>query len=302
MSDFTALGVIHTIEADGVRADIGTVAAVLAGLWHGDTVLSEPLGRDTPPAGGCGMVLAPWPNRVRDGRWTLDGAVQQLDLSEPSLGNASHGLLRNTEYTVREATRSSVLLGARIPPQHGFPFALDTWVRYEVGAGGLMTTHGVENLGGARAPWAVGAHPYLRVGAQPVPELTLTVPAARYWAMDERNLPTEELPVDGTPFDARDGVALASAELNTAFTALSPVEHAVAWLDGDAGRTTVWADPDFGVLLAYTNRSFPNAEGMGIALEPMTAAADALNNGAGLRWLQPGERWSGRWGVRFDAL
>jgi hypothetical protein len=33
MSRFTAIGVVHTIEADGVRAEIGTVAAVLAGLW-----------------------------------------------------------------------------------------------------------------------------------------------------------------------------------------------------------------------------------------------------------------------------
>jgi aldose 1-epimerase len=243
------------------------------------------------------MVLAPWPNRVRDGRWLLDGTTQQLDLTEPSLGNASHGLLRNTEYAVRAQSENSIELGARIPPQHGFPFALDTWVRYEVGSDGLLVTHGVENLGDARAPWAVGAHPYLRVGAQPVPELTVTVPAERYLVLDERNLPVRIEAVAGSAVDVSHGERVADVDLNTTYAGVS---GDLGWLDGDAGRTTLWADPDFGHVLAYTNRSFPNAEGIAIALEPMTAAPDALNSGEGLRWLAPGEIWTGRWGVRFD--
>ena len=37
-----------------------------------------------------------------------------------------------------------------------------------------------------------------------------------------------------------------------------------------------------------------------VAIEPMTAAPDALNNGKGLRWLAPGETMTARWGVRYE--
>ncbi len=54
------------------------------------------------PPFGCGIVLVPWPNRVEDGRWTLDGQPQQLDLTEPARHNAIHGLLRTTAYDLVE--------------------------------------------------------------------------------------------------------------------------------------------------------------------------------------------------------
>src|SRR3954447_19573383 len=43
-------------------------------------------------AGGRGQTLVPWPNRVDAGRYELDGVTQQLALTEPSAGNAIHGL------------------------------------------------------------------------------------------------------------------------------------------------------------------------------------------------------------------
>jgi aldose 1-epimerase len=32
----------------------------------------------------------------------------------------------------------------------------------------------------------------------------------------------------------------------------------------------------------------------------MTAPADALNSGEGLRWLAPGETWHLSWGIRYQ--
>src|SRR5947209_19420225 len=43
---------------------------------------------------GPGQVLAPWPNRLRDGQYHWHGADYQLALSEPARGNAIHGLVR----------------------------------------------------------------------------------------------------------------------------------------------------------------------------------------------------------------
>ena len=41
----------------------------------------------------AGQVLAPWPNRIRDGRYTFDGEAHQLALTEPARHNAIHGLV-----------------------------------------------------------------------------------------------------------------------------------------------------------------------------------------------------------------
>src|SRR5258707_383706 len=45
-------------------------------------------------SGARGQPLIPWPNRLRDGRYRWKGAELQLDLSEPALQNAIHGLVR----------------------------------------------------------------------------------------------------------------------------------------------------------------------------------------------------------------
>jgi aldose 1-epimerase len=35
-----------------------------------------------------------------------------------------------------------------------------------------------------------------------------------------------------------------------------------------------------------------------LAVEPMTAPANALNTGEGVRWLEPEETWTVQWGIR----
>ena len=295
------------LENAGARAEIGSLAAVLRSLSVDGIQLTEPVGTDVVAPMGCGMVLAPWPNRVRDGLWQLDGEPQQLDITEPPLHNASHGLLRNTGYRLLAETASSVTLGALIAPQHGWPFQLDTSVRYEVEPDGLTVTHSVVNLGERRAPWAVGAHPYFRVGQVPVEQLVVTLSGEVRLELDDRANPVSEHPVEGV-FDLRVGRPVAGLNLNTGYGQLANRDGRadVAWLTAPDGRsTTLWADAAFGWVQAYTPASFlrPAAPGPGpglaIALEPMTAPPNALNSGIGLIWLQPGESWSGSWGVRY---
>lgn len=297
---------LHTARS---TAQIATLAAALLGL----TVDGHELAERTPPtrlpSHGHGIVLAPWPNRVRDARWTHDGTTQQLDVSDPTRGNAIHGLLRNTAYRVREVTDAEVLLGAVIHPQHGWPFLLDTWVRYALSDDALTVTHGVRNLGAARAPWAVGAHPYLRVGDAPVEQLTLEVRAARYLELDERLVPIAARDVEpGGPLDLHTPRPLGELDLNVGYQDVATGPGGVAVLTAPDGRRTVlWQDEPFRWLQVYTPRDFPHvgADGsetpaLAVAIEPMTAAPDALNTGEGLIWLEPDESWEASWGVRHE--
>lgn len=298
------------LENGGARAEIGSLAAVLRSLSVDGVQLTEPIGDDVLAPMGCGIVLAPWPNRVRDALWHLDGEPQHLDITEPPRRNAIHGLLRNTAYREVEHDASSVTLGALIAPQHGWPFLLDTSVRYQLEPDGLTVTHGVQNLSSRRAPWAVGAHPYFRVGDVPVDQLTVTLTARVRIQLDERSNPATEHPVDdpsaGGPGDLRSGRPLAGLTLDSPYGSLAnrAGRADVAWLTAPDGRTTtLWADPAFGWIQAYTPHEFPRPSGPGlaVALEPMTAPPDALNSGTDLIWLEPGESWSASWGVRSEG-
>jgi aldose 1-epimerase len=292
-----------TIHRDRLRAQIGQLAAVLRGFTADGVPLTESWADDVISPMGCGLVLVPWPNRVRAGRWELDGKAQQLDLTEPSRGNAIHGLLRNTAYTAVERRESAVTLAASIYPQHGYPFTLDTSVHYELTDEGLRVTHRLTNAGGAAAPFGIGAHPYLRVGAADVNTLRLTVPASTVVQVDEALVPTGTAAVsaaDGN--DLRSGVLVGDVALDNNFTDLEVTDGQVrARLEDPATGHGVqwWAEDAFRFVQVYNPPNFPDPAGprRALALEPMTCGVDALNTGAGLRWLQPGETFAASWGL-----
>ena len=116
-------------------------------------------------SGGRGQLLMPWPNRIRDGRYSFGGRDLQLGLTDPSKGNASHGLARWAAWTLEEHTDTSVSLVYRVMAQTGYPWTLDLHVLYDLSADGLVVTQTATNLSPEPAPCASGAHPYLSVGA-----------------------------------------------------------------------------------------------------------------------------------------
>ena len=290
------------ITLGDATAVITEVAASLRAYSVGGVDLVQPYAQGVTPPFASGIVLMPWPNRVADGVWTLDGVSQQLDITEPSKNNAIHGLLRFTGYRLIERTAESVTLGATVFPQHGYPFHLETSVRYELIDGGLSVTHDVRNLSQAGAPVGIGAHPFLTIGDVPTEELVLTVHATTYFDVDERLLPHGELPVEGTRYDLRAGARVGGLELDTAFGGVIPVDGAVASLRAPDGREVqLVQDEDHPYVQVFTTPIYPKAGGPGlaVAIEPMTAAPDALNSGLGLHWVEPGATWNVGWGIRY---
>jgi aldose 1-epimerase len=294
-----------TLETAGrsVRAVITEVAAAIRHLSVDGVEITAGYDEDIPPPFGCGIVLVPWPNRVRDGQWTYRGQTLQLDITEPARGNALHGLLRNTPYQLVERTESSVTLRAVVFPQNGYPFRLDTTVCYTLGSDGLQVTHTVRNVGSACAPVAVGAHPFLAIGDVPTETLTLTVAADRHIDVDDRLNPVSFTSVHGTDWDLREGRLVATLDLDDAWAVSTMTGGgSTHWLSAPDGRSvSLWADQQFGYVQVFITREFPRAGGLitAVAIEPMTAPADAFNNGQGLRWIDPGERWSASWAIRY---
>ena len=162
-------------------------------------------------------------------------------------------------------------------------------------------THTIVNEGDAAAPVAIGAHPYLRIGDVPTGELTVTVAARTHFEVDERMNVVGESPVDGTRYDLRGGRRVGELELDDGYADVQRTDgRAVHTLAAADGRTVaLWGDESFGYVQVFTSRKLathPDGS-VALAVEPMTAPANALNTGRGLRWLEPGESWTAAWGI-----
>lgn len=294
-------GMQYEITRGTARATITQVAAALREFSIDDVEITEPYDEASAPPFADGIVLVPWPNRVADGIWHLDGVAQQLDITEPAKNNAIHGLLRYTGYELVERSEASVTLGAHVFPQHGYPFHLDTTVRYELVDSGLRVTHTARNLSDVNAPVAFGTHPFLTIGDVPPEELELTVHASTRFEVDARLNPIAEIPVDGR-WDLRRGRLVAELELDDAYGGLTTVDGVSAVLRAPDGREVRLLQDEFHKYLqVYTTRTFPKKSGpaLAVAVEPMTAPPNALNSGLGLRWVEPGETWAVAWGIDY---
>lgn len=258
---------------------------------------------------GRGQLLMPWPNRIRDGRYEFDGVEYQLGLSEPALHNASHGLVRWASWSVLDEAEdgSALTVGLRLHPQPGWPGTLDLRVTYALGPQGLSVTTQVNNAGSARVPFGYGAHPYVALGETSLAEVQLTVPGDREVLVDGQKIPTSTAPV--TPeTDFRQTRELGHVALDTAFTGLARDPQTGRWevvVGGlAAGEVTVWGDSSFDWVQVFTDKGRDTGvDGTrGVAVEPLSCPANAFASGEGLVVLEPGQTWSGEWGVRPSWL
>ena len=190
-------GIPFSLRHGDVTAEVTQVGASLRHLTVGgvDVVPAYPAGDPTPMASG--VVLAPWPNRIRDGVWQDGETTRALAITEPKLRNASHGLLRFTAYDVAAQSDDVVTLAATIVPQTGYPYLVETTVRYALTDAGIEVTHTLTNRSANDAPVALGTHPYVTIGGADPRELVLRIPAETYFETDDRMLPIGESPVSG---------------------------------------------------------------------------------------------------------
>lgn len=285
------------IAAGPVRAVATQVGGGLRAFTVDALPYVESFELDQRPPRGAGAVLVPWPNRVRDGRWTWAGQTQQLALTEPAAGNAIHGLLRHAVYTAGERTPESVVLHALVPPQPGWPVPVETSVRYAVDADGLTVTHTLRNAGAAPVPVGVGTHPYLRAGTDATDDCVLTLAATTALPL-AGGLPTGQAVPVPAELDFRRGQQLAGHVLDHAFGGCTSDDGLVRHrLTGPTAGVELWAEPVFGWVQVFTPGDHPG-RGRAVAVEPMTCPPDALNSGTDLVTLAPGETWTGRWGLR----
>ncbi len=257
---------------------------------------------------GRGQHLLPWPNRIRDGRYTWDGQDQQLALTEPERHNAIHGLTRFASWTLVAHQGNRVTHAYRLFPQTGWSSILDLEITHTVHGNALTVDVKATNVGSRPAPYGYACHPYLTVGEDRVDDVSMLIPAARYLDVDDRLLPVQITDVDGGPYDFRTIQPLGDRVVDTAFTGLVP-DTSGNWevVLANASRSTrLWGDGSCSWLQVFSGDTLKGdlRRRSGIAVEPMTCGPDAFNDGPthdGVISLAPGDEHRLRWGVVADV-
>ncbi len=261
-------------------------------------------GPETPVIGCQGEVLAPWPNRVVDGRWTWESTEYQLWITEPERGHALHGLVRTLPWAPARAEDHRIDLEATLLAHPGWPFPLYFSVSYELGREGLRSRLTATNIGRARCPYGAATHPYLAIPRGSVDDARLEIPAATFLATDGRLAPLERRATGGSPYDFDAGSPIGARQVDNAFTDLErlPDGRVEARLTCPDGRTTVmWGDSSVRWWQLFTGDVLPERwRRRAIALEPMTCGPNALNTGEDLVFLEPGESHAMVWGITLE--
>lgn len=285
-----------------LTATVTEVGASLRVLRHRGRDLVRPFGADEVPPGYSGAVLAPWPNRVGDGRYRFGDVEHQLPLTEPERGSALHGLVLWEPWSVLDRSVSGVTLGHRIHPRPGYPFLLDLEATYQLGDDGLRIDLVATNRGSEQAPYGCSIHPYLVGGPGRVDDWTLHLPAGTVLDVDpERLLPRGRCPAAELDLDFTVPRRVGSTEVDHAFTDVVPdarhrARASVLGPDG-SGVALEWGPACGWVQVHTADRPEPALHRTGLAVEPMTCPPDALRSGDDLVVLDPGDRHRAWWTI-----
>lgn len=261
-----------------------------------------------------GAVLAPWPNRIADGRYDFNGRSHQLPITEVSRSTSLHGLVAKTDWQLSERNDVSVTLRTDVTGAQGYPFALSLEVTYALiareddtecaseraGSGELQIQALARNIGQEPAPFGFGFHPWIHPGAERVDLAQLLIPAETWLQTDDRLIPQAIRHFDtGSFIPADHGPDEASCLLCKDFRALRTLGPAIlddafgtpqrgddGWsrvrLRGADDRTVIIGmDENFRTWQICTGDDLDeNHRRRAIAIEPMTCPPNAFATGS----------------------
>jgi aldose 1-epimerase len=295
-------GAQWTIAADGHEAVVVEVGGGLRTYRANGVDQIDGYDESELCVGCAGQVLAPWPNRLRDGSYRFGGTAYQLAITEPPTYTALHGLVNWLPWRVASHDAAAVTVACELPAQPGYPWSLSLRTRWQVGAGGLRVRHEVTNRAESAAPFGMAVHPYLWLPGVPVDDVMMRVPARSRLMVDGRLLPIGATKVEGGEYDFTAPRRIGGAVLDTTFGDVDA--------DGDGGSSVVlsapdgssaisiWADSRFSWWQVFTGDILTgDRHRRSVAVEPMTCPPDAFRSGRDLILLEPGQPWTAEWGI-----
>ncbi len=244
------------------------LGAYIADLtYEGKPLLLRNDGRQSATRAGMAL-LAPFANRVRNGEYLFDGVKHKLPVN--SEGHAIHGFVKDKEWRVSEEGDGFIKMELDSKGEPGYPFELSFAVSYEASKRGFNVEMAAINTGRTNAPITMGAHPYF---THPSPRSQWFINAGDAFRLEMvGNIPT------GRTIPQR--LSTYIGEYDDCYR-----------IDGDEVQLIFPRDWDIVIKLHgfHFIQLFTPSWANAVAVEPMTGAPDAFNNGIGLTALEPGK-------------
>jgi aldose 1-epimerase len=234
--------------------------------------------------------LSPFVCRISKGKYVFENVSYEFQ-NKFNDGSAIHGILANKTFLVLEKSykedEAFVLLGYHYEKEDpAYPFEYSIKVRYTLKTGGrlyLDTT--VKNLSSQRIPMADGWHPYFSLEGE-VNDWLLSFHSREKLAFDEKLIPL--------------GHTVAAPDFYSPKKIGTEFFDNCFLLEQDSGvPAATLENPANGLHLSlFPDRSYPflqiytPSDRKSIAIENLSSAPDAYNNGLGLIILEPGDSQS----------
>lgn len=226
------------------KATINPVGAALAEVLVDGTLIVGA------PDQYSGVLLFPWPNRIHQGRWNLDGHELQLPLNEPNA--ALHGLVFDRELAITSQTASTCSLALKFEASDGYPFDFDLVANFELTDSSVRVSSTVTNQTSAVAPYALGFHPYFAATNE-----------SKLWIGEQR------IEIEDVHLDTTFGPGIQAAKIQTETHEIS-IESS-----------------ELDYFHVFTNR-YDDPSKLWLAVEPQSAPANSLASNEGVLQAQSG--------------
>ncbi|MCS6928198.1 MAG: hypothetical protein NZM43_01755 [Saprospiraceae bacterium] len=247
-----------------------------------------------------GALLFPFPNRLREGRYSWLGRQYVFPINDPQTNTAIHGFIcREVFQPVRiELTDEHAEIACRLDYEGshpGYPFPFTMGVTYSMTLRSLFGLQvWVKNRHTEPIPLGFGWHPYFRLGKK-IDDYLLKLPPCSREILDERKLPI----LKQEPFTAFEQMRPLGKEVfDACFRAAEHLTLYDVHLRGERRAVTISLSrtlfPFFQIFTPPTRQS--------LAIEPMTCLINAFENGEGITSLAPGHVWSAAFVLHCETV
>jgi aldose 1-epimerase len=245
-----------------------------------------------------GVVLFPFPNRLRDGQFHFQGKDYQFPINEPARNHALHGNLFAQPFEILNGSQSMEMASLRLAytnegKETFFPFPYRLEIEFLLtDRDGLHVHTQLINTGQSDLPFGLGWHPYFGT-TSPIDTWIIQFPEAFLLELDKRMIPTgQELKY--RTFEAPQ--PFGTTVFDTGFRIPETIEiFKIQILDPEKQlKFTYWqqADPEgYRYVQLYTP---PGRKCL--ALEPMSCPANGFQT-HNFHVLEPGATQIFSWGI-----
>lgn len=242
-----------------------------------------------------GVILAPFPNRIAEAKYTFEGKDFKLPINREKEALAMHGFLYNKSFQLIKQEQNAVILqydySATIS---AYPFPFTVMVAYELLENGLLKIKTViRNTGDNKMPFGTGWHPYFKIDTS-INTMQLKMPACQQLEL-KNNIPTGSI-IDFLKNESILNLKEHHFDDCFVFNTKNKID---IQLIGKEYQLNISAKcqnnyPYFQIYTPSTRDS--------IAIEPMTCAPNAFNNKMGLLEIKPGQSFSFEYELFGEAL